>query len=112
MAFFGFHGVHAEEQKNGQPFVVDLTLATDLSEAAATDRLEHTIDYSRVHALCRHIVEGERHQLIEALAGRLLTGLLAEFPRVERATVVVKKPRVALAGPLDYAAVELTRSRA
>ena len=111
MSFFGYHGVYAEEQARGQKFLVDLTLVLDLTEAATTDRLAATVDYGAVHALCRRIVEQERFQLLEALAGRLCQEVLAHFPPVTVLTVVVKKPEVRLGGPLDYAAVELTRRR-
>lgn len=111
MVFFGHHGVHASEQENGQEFLVDLTMVADLSEAAATDRLEATVDYSRVHSLCRRIVEEERFQLIEALAGRLIAQIFADFPPITEITVAVKKPQVSLGGRLEYAAVELNRAR-
>jgi dihydroneopterin aldolase len=112
MSFHGFHGVYPEEKRQGQPFVVDLVLTVDIAAAAASDRLEDTVDYGAVHGICRRIVVGERYQLLEALAARLLDSVLAECPRVIEATVTVKKPAVALGGPLDHAAVELTRRRA
>ena len=43
---FGYHGVLPEERVQGQPFVVDLMVQTDVSDAAATDDLSGTVDYS------------------------------------------------------------------
>lgn len=111
MVFFGYHGVYPEETERGQQFIVDLTLTLDLAEAAATDRLEATVDYGAVHALCRRIVEHEKYKLIEALAGRISDQVLAGFPRVDEVTVLVRKPQVVLGSPLEHAAVELTRKR-
>ena len=37
---YGYHGVLPEERAEGQPFVVDLEVRTDVSEAAATDDLD------------------------------------------------------------------------
>ena len=41
---FGHHGVLPEERENGQLFIIDLEIRTDVSNAAATDDLEETID--------------------------------------------------------------------
>ena len=36
LAFYAYHGVHAEEARLGQRFQVDLTCHVDLSEASAS----------------------------------------------------------------------------
>ena len=41
----GHHGVFPEERRDGQDFVVDITVWLDLSAAAASDDLADTLDY-------------------------------------------------------------------
>lgn len=111
MAFYGCHGALAEENTLGQRFMVDLTLTLDIAEAARTDSLHETVDYLQIYALCRKIVEHDRVKLIETFANDILDQVLAACPRVDEAAIVVRKPSVALGGPLDYVAIETSKAR-
>jgi dihydroneopterin aldolase len=112
MAFYGYHGHHPEENALGQRFQVDLILSCDATEAAATDSLGTTVDYVRVYAICRQVVEQERVKLLETLAGRIIDAILAACPRVERVEIMVKKPAAPIPGTLDYVAFEAISDRA
>lgn len=111
MLFYGYHGDLAEENKLGQRFIVDLALTLDIAEVARTDDLEATVDYVRVHEVCRKIVEEEQVRMIETLAVRIADRLLAEFSRIATVDIVVKKPSVPIKGVMDYVAIETSRSR-
>ncbi len=108
MAFRAIHGVNPEEQVTPQRFEVDVELALDLGPAGRTDDLEQTIDYGRVYARCRDIVEHRHFGLIEALAEAIAADLLVAFP-VDEVTVRVRKPDVRLGGELRSAGVEIRR---
>jgi dihydroneopterin aldolase len=111
MRFMGRHGVHDWEQRDPQPFEVDVELYRDLRRAGGADDLEATIDYGIVYAKVQAIVEGSSMQLLEALAAAIADSLLADLDVTEVA-VRVRKPAVRLGGPLDYAGVEIRRARA
>ena len=111
MLFYGYHGDLAEENKLGQRFIVDLVLTLDIAEVARTDALEATVDYVRVHEVCRELVEGKKVRMIETLAARIAERLLADFPQLTGVDVMVKKPSVPMKGVLDYVAVETSRTR-
>jgi len=106
--FHGHHGVHDEERKLGQRFVVDVELGLDLSPAAGTDNLGATVDYERVHALVVEIGTQERFQLLETLAERVASGILKKFP-VQQVTVRATKPSPPIPGTLSGVSVEITR---
>jgi dihydroneopterin aldolase len=109
MVFFGRHGVFPAERELGARFTVDAELEGDLREAAASDRLDHTIDYSAAYQLVREVVEGDACHLLEAVAERIANRLL-ELPRVEAARIrVAKKPP--LEGEFRSFGVEIVRSR-
>lgn len=110
MKFMGYHGVLPEEQTLAQPFVVDVEVEGDFSEAAARDDLSLSADYRELYAICKKTVEQERFHLLEALSETIAAKLL-RLPRVEAVTVRVKKPEVTLGGPVDYEGVEVTRRR-
>ena len=71
MVFSGRHGVRPAEREQTQEFKVDVKLDTDLLEAGRSDRVEDTVDYRRVYAIAKDVVEGESVQLIETLAQRI-----------------------------------------
>ena len=109
---YGFHGVFEEENREGQRFSVDLKMRLSLAEAAATDDLEKTVDYSRAAALAKECVEARPpFRLIERLAGTIAEKILAEFPRVAEVEVRVHKPDAPVGADFDDLGVTLRRRR-
>ncbi len=112
MVFYGYHGDLPEENTLGQRFVIDLVLTLDIAEAAATDHLNATVDYTQVYAICRETVEKDRFKLIEALANHVIDRVLVACPIVDKVDITIKKPSVPIAGILDHVSVETSKSRA
>ena len=69
---YGHHGVFEHEKREGQPFVVDLTLGLDTRAAAATDDLRDTVDYGSLVAAVKAAVEAD--PVDPAARGRLPQG--------------------------------------
>lgn len=112
MQFFGYHGFHAEEQRLGQRFEVDLSIETSTKAAGLTDELPDTVSYSRLYVIARDIVEGAPKRLIEAVAEEIALAVLREEARVESATVTVRKPNAPIRGAVFGAAgVRIRRDR-
>lgn len=86
------HGVLPEERVRPQRFLLDLRLYVDATEAAATDRLEDTVDYARAAAVAAEVLAGPPRQLLEALAAEIGRRLLSGFPGLRRGTVILHKP--------------------
>jgi dihydroneopterin aldolase len=107
MRFWGRHGANPGERDRAQPIDVDIELRFDSAPAIAGDDLAKTIDYDAAFKACERVVTEQSFTLLESLAAACLTALL-EDPRVDSATVRVRKPRL-----LDGATpeVELTRAR-
>ena len=104
----GTHGVLAEEQTRAQPFEVDLDLDVDLAPAGRSDDLADTVDYGALAERVASIVTGERHLLLERLAGRIADAALADS-RVQSVTVTVRKLRPPVPVDLAVAAVRVVR---
>ncbi|MEU4316308.1 dihydroneopterin aldolase [Nocardia sp. NPDC024068] len=88
---FGHHGVFEHERRDGQEFLVDLTVWTDISAAAATDDLAHTVDYGALAELAVRIVQGPPRDLIETVAAEI-ADRVREVPGVVDVEVVLHKP--------------------
>ena len=100
---FGHHGVLPHEREYGQRFVVDVSLALDLSVAGASDDLADTVDYGRLSGDISAIVAGPPVDLIETVAERIAARCL-EDERVQAAEVTVHKP----AAPVPVVAAEVS----
>jgi dihydroneopterin aldolase len=90
--FYGYHGASDEEQSVGHRYSVDVELRYDVRRAGRTDRLDDTVNYSRVAKRVAAIGAAEQFRLLEALAERLAAVILDEFP-VESVRLRVRKIR-------------------
>jgi dihydroneopterin aldolase len=104
----GYHGVYDFERAQGQDFVVDVTLALDLSRAAVTDDVADTVHYGELADRLVAVVTGEPVNLLETLAARLLDVCLAD-PRVAEATVTVHKPQAPVRHAFGDISVTMSR---
>lgn len=108
---FGRHGVFDHERRDGQDFVVDVVLhvdSADITTAAATDDLTHTVDYGTLADRLAEVVAGEPVNLLETLAIRLADVCLAS-PLVLEAEVTVHKPQAPIAHQFSDVAVTVVR---
>lgn len=105
----GRHGVHEHERAHGQEFVIDATVWLDLGPAAATDQLSATLDYGALAHRAAQIVGGQPCNLIETVAARIASDVLAD-QRVQAVEVTVHKPAAPLA--LHFTDVAVTTRRA
>lgn len=112
MVFYGYHGVHEEERRLGQRFVVDLEARCDLRPAGASDDLTRTVSYSDLYQRTREVVEGPPRALIEAVAEEIADRLLTEFVAIEEVMITVWKPAAPIKGSrIDRAGVRIRRRR-
>jgi dihydroneopterin aldolase len=108
LVLFGHHGVFAHEKREGQEFVVDITLWLDLSAAVSSDDLMTTVDYGELAQIASDIVTGTGRDLIEAVAGDIADTIMRTYP-VHAAEVTVHKPSAPI--PLTFADVAVTIRR-
>ncbi|MEO0897628.1 MAG: dihydroneopterin aldolase [Bacteroidota bacterium] len=85
-----FHGVYANERREGNTYIVDLYLSTDLTKAAMTDELEDTLDYYTAYKTVLEIM-AEPVSLLEHLTYKIGKALLEAHPSLTKAKVRVSK---------------------
>ncbi len=101
-------GTRPEERRGSQEITIDVCLHVDLEEPGRSDRLEDTVDYSRLAGEITAMAESSSFQLLERLADEVATLALAH-PKVERVEVKVSKPQALPRG--RAAVVEILRDR-
>jgi dihydroneopterin aldolase len=104
----GHHGVFADEKRDGQRFVVDITIWLDLTAAAASDDLTRTVNYGELAELASGVVTGPSRDLIETVAAEIADEVMRRYP-VHATEVTVHKPSAPIA--LTFADVSVTIRR-
>ena len=72
-------GIYDWEREIRQTVVLDLEMGADVARAAASDRIEDTLNYKAVAKRLQAFVGESRFQLVETLAERCAALLLEEF---------------------------------
>lgn len=85
-------GILPHEREVEQTLEIDIDARCDVERAAATDAIEHALDYTRLAAVAQaHLVTG-RYGLLEAAAAGLSAELRRAFPDIEALRVRLRKP--------------------
>lgn len=105
---FGYHGLFAEEKKNGQEFIVDIRMKKELSLAGSTDQIDATIDYGKVAVRVKELIESDSFNLIERLAEVIADRIKSEFS-VAHVEVTVHKPHAPVDINFDDISVTIRR---
>jgi 7,8-dihydroneopterin aldolase/epimerase/oxygenase len=104
----GHHGVFEHERRDGQDFLVDITVWMDLDRAAATDDLTETMHYGELATRAAEIVGGPPFNLIETVAARIADEVMTD-ERAHATEVTIHKPSAPI--PLTFADVSVTARR-
>jgi 7,8-dihydroneopterin aldolase/epimerase/oxygenase len=102
MRFHALVGVLPHEAQFPQPLEVDVT--------ASVARGSAVLDYRLLYAAAADAVDAGAIGYLETFAADVADRAL-QLGGVARVQVAVRKPHVALAGPLDFAEVRITRER-
>ena len=111
LVLHAYHGVMPHEGKVGQPFVLDLVLDIDLTEASRTDKLRHTVSYELLVRTVSEAFCARRYRLVEAAAGAVADAVLERYPLLRGIRITVRKPHAPIAATFDDVGVTITRAR-
>jgi len=101
-------GINAEERRNRQDVLINITLYADTRAAGASDEIADAVNYRTITKQVIKRVEESSFYLVEKMASEI-AAICLENPRVEAVDVRVEKP-----GALRFArsvGVEIHRTR-
>jgi dihydroneopterin aldolase len=104
------HGVFDHERRDGQEFILDVTVRLPLAPAAATDDLDRTVHYGELAEAVVAAVESDPVDLIETVAERVAAVALS-FRAAHEVIVTVHKPNAPITVPFDDVSVTIVRTR-
>lgn len=84
-------GIYDWERRIRQTVSLDLEMGADIRRAAASDRIEDTLDYKAVAKRVSQFVTEQQFQLVETLAEKIAVLVQEEF-RVSWVKVTLHKP--------------------
>ncbi|WP_418908016.1 2-amino-4-hydroxy-6-hydroxymethyldihydropteridine diphosphokinase [Glutamicibacter endophyticus] len=105
----GYHGVFDHEKRDGQIFVVDVVLHTEITRAALSDNVADTVHYGEVSELVVAQIQAGPWDLIEKLAVQIAEAILVGYRSVRTVDVTVHKPQAPIPVPFSDVAIEITR---
>ncbi|MCU1407203.1 MAG: folB [Glaciihabitans sp.] len=105
-----FHGVFEHERRDGQEFVIDVTVHLDFSAAAAGDELAETVHYGILAEEVVLAVASDPVDLIETVAERIANVALTH-QAVQLVEVTLHKPGAPITVPFADVAVSIVRRR-
>lgn len=104
MRFHVLVGVLPHEREHPQPLEVDLTV--HIADGKGV------LDYRGLYAAAADVLSGGHLDYLEEVGDRIARAAVSVSERVIHARVAVRKPHVALGGPLDHVEVVVERARA
>jgi dihydroneopterin aldolase len=107
---FGYHGCFDFERRDGQEFIVDITLWLDFTKAAATDDLSETVHYGELAERAVAIIQGPPRNLIETVVCEIADDVMTD-PKVTATRVVLHKPSAPIPHAFSDVRVVATRTR-
>jgi dihydroneopterin aldolase len=72
-------GIWEWERRVKQRVVLDIEMAADIRRAAASDRIDDTLDYKKVSKRVLSFVEASEYQLVETLTEHVARLIVQEF---------------------------------
>ena len=106
---FAYHGVYPEEKENGQTFVVNAVLYTDIRRAGARDDLDCTTNYGEVCGFITEWMQENTYRLLEAVAEKLSKAILLKYILVVAVDLEIKKPQAPIPLPVECVSVKIHR---
>ena len=104
-------GALPEERDRPQPLEIDLDVHADLAAAGTSDRLDDTVDYGAVCDAVEKVFGAGHVALLETVAERIASAVVATDGRITGVTVAVRKLRPPVSQDLGTSGVRITRQR-
>ena len=107
MHFTAFHGCLEEEKEYGNEFTVDFRCRYGIRQAAESDDLSDTLDYSKIFDRVASQM-AVTSNLLENVAGRIFDAILQAHPEITEMELKVTKFNPPVNGNAQCASVTLT----
>ena len=105
---FGYHGLYQEEKENGQNFIISLSINIDYKDK--NDKIENTLDYTKIIEEVKYTFNKKRYNLIESLAVDMSENLMRN-KKIESLDISIKKESPPIDAKISSVEVNLRKVR-
>ena len=109
--FYSYIGALPAEQVLGNRYIVNLTATYDATKAVASDDVADAVSYADLYDVIADKVGHSRDNLLEYVAGQILTEILDKYQLVDSCEITIQKAIPPIAGVIEAASVTLAASR-
>lgn len=109
--FYSYIGALPEEKVLGNRYIVNLTATYDATKAIASDDVADAVSYADLYDVIADKIGHSRDNLLEYVAGQILTEILANYKLVDSCEITIQKAIPPIAGVIEAASVTLAASR-
>jgi dihydroneopterin aldolase len=100
------HGVSPQENITGNTFEVTAHLRYPIEDALINDTIESTLNYAEVVEVIK-IEMAKPSQLLEHVAGRIRSSLVARFPKIQGGMIRIAKITPPISAQMQSVAVSI-----
>ena len=105
---FGYHGLYEEEKENGQNFIISLSI--DIEYTDKNDKIENTVDYTKIINEVKDTFNQKRYNLIESLAV-VISDNLMKNKKIKSLDISIKKESPPIDAKINSVEVNLRKIR-
>jgi dihydroneopterin aldolase len=109
--YYGYHGVRNEEQALGGKYEVDADMYYDSTQAVVSDDVSDALNYEEAVFMIGEIINSDPYNLVETIVHEILDALMDKFPKLQSASVRVRKHSVPVRQYIEYIEVEQSMTR-
>lgn len=106
LRLFGYHGVRAQEKKDGQYFIFNICIDLKDEDLKESDDLQDTLSYSYAVDEVKKINSAQRFDLLETLSRKVADKIMSMSDLVERVGVRIEKKESPIDEDLGSVGVE------
>jgi len=107
---YAHHGCLSQETEIGSDYLVNISVKTDLSLAAASDKLKDTVDYVHINKIVKEEMNIPS-KLLEHVGQRIIDRMFDEIKQIKKATVSVSKINPPINGDVEKVTVTLKKKK-
>ena len=103
--FFFNHGLYKDEIKNGQNFILDITIHYEVVNNS--DNIDNFIDYTDLYNLIKVSFCEQRFNLLESVGAKILKDIKKEYQSIFYIKINIRKPSLIIDNNKDFVNIEI-----
>lgn len=101
-------GITEQERSKKQEIIIDIDMFCNIKKSTQTDNIKDTIDYFKVHAGIKKIIENKQYNLLETIANKIADYILENY-NIKKISILIQKPNAFK--KVEYAGIRIEKNK-